>query len=311
MDPRKADSLVAAALTLLGGLAVGPGFSGLAAAAPGAAVGVVSEYSPTSARYALKRDGESPGGTVRVPVRIGTIVMAGDEVVLPPKSSITLSPADGPARRIDGPGTFRIPPGRDLGVTRRLVQAVTSIFDVQYRSALTAVSRGDAACEPVSTALPIVVPIIRKEARVLAGVRDIPLAWTGGCSPYTVTLLRDEAVVARQENISRSQLRLDGVTLVSGTTYTVAITDSRGARRAVEITAVSRTPTPPADLDRDTSALGVTARALWLGDKDGGAWRLDSFEMLRPAIRLGDPLAGRIGDVLLWQDVAQLLERHD
>jgi hypothetical protein len=67
-------------------------------------------------------------------------------------------------------------------------------------------------------------------------------------------------------------------------------------------------PPPPPDLAGDPSALAVIARAIWLADQDEGAWRLDSFEMLRPAIRRGDPLAGRVGDVLLWQDVVRLLE---
>mgnify|MGYP003381462339 CR=1 FL=1 len=34
--------------------------------------------------------------------------------------------------------------------------------------------------------------------------------------------------------------------------------------------------------------------------RDSGRWKLESFERLRPLIRAGDPLAGSIGDWVLW-----------
>lgn len=277
------------------------------AAAEGVAVGVISEYSPTDARYALKRSGDASGATV--PVRIGTVVMVGDEIVLPATGAVTVSVADGAPRRINGPGTFRMPAGAELGVARRVLQAVTAIFDVEYRSAVTAVSRGGAAaCEPSAVPLPILVPILREQARIVSGIRDLPLAWSGGCPPYAVILSVGTTIVERRDNIPRSQIRLDGIALAAGTTYTVAISDSRGARRAIDVAAMAMAPTPPADLVRDASGMGMIARALWLADQDNGTWRLDSFEMLRPAIRRGEPMAGRIGDVLLWQNAVRLLD---
>ena len=56
----------------------------------------------------------------------------------------------------------------------------------------------------------------------------------------------------------------------------------------------------PAELAADTSALGTVAQAVWYSEQDGGRWRLESFERLRPLIRAGDPLAGALGDGVLW-----------
>jgi len=64
-------------------------------------------------------------------------------------------------------------------------------------------------------------------------------------------------------------------------------------------------PALPAELAADTSSLGVVAQAVWLSGHDGGRWRLESFERLRPLIRAGDPLAGTIGDGVLWGESAR------
>ncbi len=64
--------------------------------------------------------------------------------------------------------------------------------------------------------------------------------------------------------------------------------------------AMASGPTLPADLAVDATPLGVVAQAVWLADHEGGRWRLESFERLRPLIRSGDPLAGTIGDGVLW-----------
>jgi hypothetical protein len=61
----------------------------------------------------------------------------------------------------------------------------------------------------------------------------------------------------------------------------------------------------PPDLATDTSSLGVIAQAAWLAGQDGGRWRLESFERLRPLIRAGDPLAGAVGDGVLWGTASQ------
>ena len=64
-------------------------------------------------------------------------------------------------------------------------------------------------------------------------------------------------------------------------------------------------PALPPELAADASSLGVVAQALWLAEHDGGRWRLESFELLRPLIRAGDPLAGTIGDGVLWGAAAR------
>jgi hypothetical protein len=102
-----------------------------------------------------------------------------------------------------------------------------------------------------------------------------------------------------RESIEGWQVRLDDVPLSAGQ-YSVGITDVAGRRFDAALTAVARGPEVPPDLAADTSSLGVIAQAVWLAGQDGGRWRLESFERLRPLIRAGDPLAGAVGDGVLW-----------
>ena len=76
----------------------------------------------------------------------------------------------------------------------------------------------------------------------------------------------------------------------------------RDSSSAAAVEAVAAVPKLPADLANDTSPLGIVAGAVWLAEQDQGRWRFDSFERLRPLIRAGDPLAGAIGDGVLWAD---------
>ena len=107
-----------------------------------------------------------------------------------------------------------------------------------------------------------------------------------------------QALVDR-ESIEGRQVRLDDVPLAPGR-YTVVITDIDSRRFEGALEATGRGPALPAELAADTSSLGVVAQAVWLADHEGGRWRLESFERLRPLIRAGDPLANAIGDGVLW-----------
>lgn len=259
-----------------------------------AAVGVVAEYRPAAGRYTLTR---APGAQ-SVPVRIGTAVHAGDSVTLPAGASVTVQLANGEISRFDGPGTFSVPDARPLGRLASMLKSLPALFDDDYRLAGTAASRGSDACAPGEGSA-IEVPILGSGASVVAGTRDLPLAWRGGCKPYTLTVSTGTRTLARRESVPEGRVRLDGLLLTPGR-YTVQIVDSRGARRDVPLEAVAAGPVPPPDLAADASPLGVVAQAIWFAEQDGGRWRLESFERLRPLIRAGDPLAGVIGDGLLW-----------
>ena len=139
-------------------------------------------------------------------------------------------------------------------------------------------------------------------ARIAAGERDLPLAWRGGCAPFSISVLSSDKVAVHRETIDGRQVRLDDLPLSAGR-YSVVITDVGGRRFAGAVEVLAAAPVIPADIAADGSPLGVIAQAVWLSGQDGGLWRLESFERLRPLIRAGDALAGTLGDGLLWGQV--------
>lgn len=283
---------------LIGGLAIFWALSTVIARAAEIeqGVGVVAEYRPAAGRFIFNR---APGEQ-QVPVRIGAVVMAGDRVTLPAGSSVVVRFADDTSRSFQGPGTFEIPSVRRFGQLARIFRSLPGLFDDEYRLAGTAASRGSEACGGAGkTIAPIDVPILAAEARIVAGRRDLPLAWRGGCEPFVVTVLSSSGAVVLRESVVGRQLRLDNVPLSVGR-YTVVISDATGTRYEATLEAVSQGPVIPAELGSDGTPLGVIAEAVWLADYDRGRWRLESFERLRPLIRKGDLLAGAIGDGVLW-----------
>ncbi len=280
-----------ASIVVAGFVSVAP-----ACAATADGVGVVAEYRPAAGRFTFAR---SPGGSA-VPVQIGTVVMAGDRVTLPAGASVTVQLANGETSNFRGPGTFAVPNARPLGKLEAIFQSIPDLFDDEFRMGGTAASRGGELCgQAGSDVKPIDVPILVPGARVVAGQRDLPLAWHGGCPPFVVKVMSGADSLVHRESIDGWQVRLDDVPLSVGR-YTLLITDSAGRRYEGTLEAVAAGPALPPELLADTSHLGVTAQAVWLARQDGGRWRLDSFERLRPLIRAGDPLAGSIGDGVLW-----------
>ncbi len=266
------------------------------AASSDSGVGVVAEYRPAAGRFTFTR----PPRGQSVPVQIGAVAMAGDRVTLPAGASLKVQLASGEVSSFKGPGTFVIPDARPLGKLQSIFQSIPDLFDDEYRVAGTAASRGGEACTSTSDAArEIHVPILVPGARIVAGERDLPLAWHGGCPPFIVKVLSGSNSLVDRESIDGWQVRLDDVPLPVGR-YTVLITDATGKRFETALEAVAGGPAPPADLAADASPLGITAQAVWLAGQDGGRWRLESFERLRPLIRAGDPLAGTIGDGVLW-----------
>ena len=270
--------------------------SGDAATGAESGVGVVAEYRPAAKRFTFTRQ---PGAEV-VPVQIGSVVMAGDRVTLPAEGSVIVQLANGETASFKGPGTFVVPAAPRLGKVAAILQSMSALLDDDYRIAGTAASRGGEKCEQTGGEVsPIGVPILVPGARVNAGQRDLPLAWRGGCPPFVVRVLSGKDSVIHRESIEGWQVRLDEVPMPVGP-YSVAITDAAGRRFTADLNAVERGPEMPPELVTDTSSLGVIAQAAWLAGQDGGRWRLESFERLRPLIRAGDPLAGAVGDGVLW-----------
>ncbi len=267
-----------------------------AADASASGVGVVAEYRPASGRFNFTR---APKGE-SVPVRIGSVVQSSDKISLPAGASVSLQLSNGKATAFNGPGTFEVPDGRPLGKLATIITSLGSMLDDEYRLAGTAASRGGESCgKDGAVVKQIEVPILAGGANIVAGERDLPLAWRGGCPPFIVKVLSGDDSLVYRESIAGWQVRLDDVPLAAGT-YAVVVADADGRQFKADLVAVKQGPTLPAELAADTSSLGVTAQAAWLARQDQGRWRLESFERLRPLIRSGDALAGTFGDGLLW-----------
>ena len=260
-------------------------------------VGVVAQYRPAAGRFFFSR----AAGGESVPVRIGTVVMAGDRVTLPAGAAVVVQLANDAAKSFEGPGTFEIPQAQALGKLAAIFRSIPALFDDEYRLAGTAASRGGEKCsESRPDAAPAIdVPILVPGSRVVAGVRDLPLAWRGGCTPFVVAVASEGGGVLHRESVEGWQVRLDDVSLGVGR-YKVTIMDSSGARFEAVLEAVNEGPAVPADIAGDATPLGVVAQAVWIAEQDGGRWRIESFDRLRPLIRAGDRLAGAIGDGVLW-----------
>jgi hypothetical protein len=268
----------------------------VASAADVAGVGVIAGYRPAAARYTLVR----PPTGEKVPVRIGALVAAGDRLSLPAGASVAVQLANDATTNLQGPGEFVIPAARPLGKLAVLFRSLPGLFDEEYRLDGTAASRGGEGCGHDGTAVPpIAVPLLVPGASLVAGTRDLPLAWRGGCAPFDVRVLAGRVTLARRDAIDGSRVRLDGVSFAPGR-YTITITDVAHRRFEGTLEAVAAAPAIPVDLASDTSRLGVVAQAVWLAQQDQGRWKLESFDRLRPLIRAGDPLAGAIGDGVLW-----------
>jgi hypothetical protein len=259
-------------------------------------VGVVSEYRPAAGRFSFTR---APKGD-QVAVQIGSVVQAGDRLSLPAGASVSLQLSNGKSTTFSGPGTFQVPDGRPLGKLATIITSVIPMLDDEYRLAGTAASRGGDSCgKDGAVVKPIEVPILAGGANIVAGERDLPLAWRGGCPPFVVKVLSGDDSLVYRESIAGWQVRLDDVRLTAGS-YVVVVADADGRPFKADLVAVKDGPVLPPDLASDSSNLGVTAQAAWLARQDAGRWRLESFERLRPLIRSGDALAGTFGDGLLW-----------
>jgi hypothetical protein len=260
-------------------------------------VGVVAAYRPATKHLSFARP---PRGET-VPVMIGTVVMPGDRITLPADATLVVQLASGETRELKGPETHTIPDWGPLDrLTAAFFKAISGGFDDEFRREGLAASRSGEQCAAEGEVVPAIkVPILVSGARIVAGNRDLPLAWRGGCEPFVVSVLAGGQTLVHRESIEGHQVRLDDVPLAPGR-YSVVITDANGRRFEGALDATGAGPALPAELAADTSPLGVVAQAIWLAQHEGGRWRLESFERLRPLIRANDPLAGTIGDGVLW-----------
>jgi len=257
-------------------------------------VGVIAEYRPAAGRFSLER-----GAGPAIPVRIGSVVAAGDRLTLPAGAAVIVQEGGGQRREFTGPGTFEIPATTPLGRLASIYRSISAVFDDEYRLAGTAASRSGEDCRAETASRAIHMPILSGRPAIAAGERDLPLAWIGGCTPFTVSVQSADGTIIHRSSADGRRLRLDRVKLPPGN-YEVILADFDGLTFRASLEALPAAPALPDEIAADDSPLGVIAGAIWLAEQDGGRWRFDSFERLRPLIRAGDPLAGAIGDGVLW-----------
>jgi hypothetical protein len=263
-----------------------------------AMAGVVTDYRPAGKPFQVRR----PGGSSPFPAVIGAMVQAGDLISVPPGGVIELLLSDDASHPLSGPGEFVVPITHPLGPVGKFFRGLAAAFhETDSSTSVDAVTRGG-DCGATDAPAPLQVPILRRGARMKAGTRDLPLAWTGGCAPFSLTLVRGGAQLplGYKAGIEARHARFDGLDLRPGQ-YKLILADGRNQRLSVTIIAAEEGPAMPGELRADETRLGIIARALWLSDVSGGVWRIDSFELLRPLIREHNRLAGMLGDILLYE----------
>jgi hypothetical protein len=264
--------------------------SALSLAKDASDIGVVVDYSPPGAILYLDRAG------LKLPVRIATVVQAGDKIQLPANSSVTVERADNQRLSSSGPGTWEVPAAPALGSIAPYFHRIALIMGPDYRLSASAITRGLDLCKRES----IVVPVLPEGALVKAGPRGLSMAWTGGCPPFHLELKSDHGTLAVESGLASREFRFEQVSLDPGP-YSVSITDRAGANATIPFAARSDGPAWPDTLATDTSHLGTVARALWLADIDRGVWRMDSVELLMPLRRQHDRLAEAVSQRILGQ----------
>jgi len=278
---------------MLASIAVLAGSTGHAAVDSGP-VGVVAEYRPAFARYALAR------GPTSVAARIGTVVQAGDRITLPTDGVLVVQLADQTTRRYSGPGTFEVPAVVTGNRLMAVLASIPGLFEEQHRRYGTAATRGGAQCGTAQAQPdPLTVPIVGEGARVVAGRHMLQLAWRGGCKPFRVEIVVDGGpAVAMLEAVDDRRVRLSSIDLPVGR-YSLAITDAAGLRYEASIEAVPIAPDMPEEVARAEGSGGDVARGAWLAGRTDANWRLAAYEALRPSIDAGDALAVAVGESLL------------
>jgi hypothetical protein len=253
-------------------------------------VGVIVDYSPPGAMLYVEHSG------VKQPVRIASVVQAGDKIELPANSSVTVELADSRRMSSSGPGTWEVPAAPSLGSIASYFHRIALIMDPDYRMTASAITRDVKLCKEE----PIFVPVLPEGAQVKAGQRGLSLAWTGGCPPYRLELKSDHGTLGVESGLASREFRFEHVTLNPGL-YSVSIRDGAGVSANIPFTARVNGPAWPDALAANTTHIGTVARALWLAEVDQGIWRSDSVEMLMPLRNQHDALAEAVSERILGQ----------
>jgi hypothetical protein len=266
-------------------------------------VGWVIEYSPPEAVHTIIRTASNTS----VRLKLGTAVYANDTVQMSTAGRVVIALADGTERQVDGPGNWRVPNSEAPSRIWQVLGSVLQLGEKQAQLAASAATRGNEECMPGKSFQPdpIRVPILRVRSHVTAGVQSLAIGWYGGCPPFDVSLESPTRVVARASSLTKRFQQFSDVDLVVGA-YRVQIQDKAGVSVNHVLAVVAEGPPSPTEFTKNNATAGVLARALWLADVDGGAWRLESIKTLRPLLLQRQPVAIRMADYLMSTDDAVL-----
>ena len=260
-------------------------------AAPTHEVGMIVDYSPARSTHTIRR------GDTTLPVKLGTLLMAGDLIVVGGGGRVVVQLNDDTQHDV-GPGEWRVPDAKPLGPIASLLRSLPRLLDVQARIAASASTRGGETCDATDASTVIEAPILREHSKITAGKQNLALGWFGGCAPFSVDFKKGATTIGSAQGLARRQQQFTDLDLTPGL-YQLRIADAHGHERSYGIEVVTTVPPPPADLDATDSATATIARALWLAELDDGSWRLESYKTLRPLMAQKERIAALIGDYLL------------
>ena len=264
-------------------IAIGVALVGLAApvhADDSSVVGLVDRVRPANLPFQIQR------GAQRLSVRVGMSVYVGDRVTIPATGAITLMLADGQPHEYSGIPMFVVPAVARATMLAKVIHMIGSIFDdgPDEGSGDTIVLRGGTHCNK-----PIEVTALRPGAKMLAGTRPLELAWTGGCAPFTVSVLRSNGLsLISVGNLTARSTKLAAATFPVGV-YLVTVTDGRAHTRESPLQVVAVGPPPrPACRQSARSSASLRGQSGWQTSSAGfgasrrsGSWGYEP----RPAIR--------------------------
>lgn len=290
--------MLAGAMVVLAGLQI-PGVAAGQGPEPSAVAGFVVDYHPLGSEHSVQRAVTD----AREVVALGTPLHAGDRVSVQERGGITLEFADGRRETLTGPGHFVVPDVRPLGMVGRIVAGLRAQWSRGPERGTTAATRGSGECTSLSAgeAPALTVPVLRPTTHLAAGTRDLTLGWLGGCPPYRARMDRGGELIFQSRELLRPVLRTEALDLTPGL-YRLRIDGTRGTGAAFEVVVEEGLPSVPHELAEDETALTRVALATWLAQLGNGEWRWESFQILRPLIGEGYPMAGVLGDLLMFED---------
>ena len=126
------------------------------------------------------------------------------------------------------------------------------------------------------------IPLLKDDNTLIAGDREMALAWHGGKAPYELKLVQRETqkIGAHFKGLMHNRL-LEKVSITPGI-YELVVSDSVGDtwREKLIVVSETRLPEAPESLNVFPSHLKEILTALWLAGIDDGRWVLEAYTLI-------------------------------